>query len=83
MYFVFRWILAQSDFAKALKTIIWISIVQAVLMCITTLTPLRLIIPIVLYSIASYQYHRLVKSEIVDENESDQMKPEYRLNERE
>ena len=57
VYILFRCLLADSDFGTALVIMISLNIVHAFLMCWTIIVPIRLAIPIVLYSIARYHYH--------------------------
>jgi hypothetical protein len=52
MYILFRCLLAYANFDTALKTMITIDILHAIVMCFTIITPARLVIPIVLYLIA-------------------------------
>jgi uncharacterized membrane protein len=63
IYILFRLLLAYTDFSTALKTMITVDIVHAVVMSIVIITPLRLAIPIVLYSIACYCYYRTTGNE--------------------
>ena len=57
VYNLFRWLLAYADFGTALTAMIFIDILHALLMCFTIFVPVRLAIPIVLYSIACYYYY--------------------------
>ena len=61
MYVLVRLLFVYVGFGTALATMWWMSVVQAVIMCFTIITPLRLAVPIVLYSIASYHYARMVR----------------------
>jgi len=57
VYIVFRCLLAYANFGNALAFMISFSLFHAIIMCFTIIVPARLIIPIVLYSIARYHYH--------------------------
>ena len=57
VYIIFRLLLAYADFGSALTFMICVDAFHAVIMCFTIIVPARLIIPIVLYSIARYHYH--------------------------
>jgi hypothetical protein len=52
VYILFRCLLAYANFGTALITMITIDVLHAIVMCFTIITPARLVIPIVLYSIA-------------------------------
>ena len=56
VYIIFRCLLADANFGTALIFMIIIDVLHALIMCVTIIVPARLIIPIVLYSIALYHY---------------------------
>ena len=56
VYIFFRCLLAYANFGTALKIMIAFNVFHAVICCLTIIAPVRLIIPIMLYSIALYHY---------------------------
>ena len=60
VYILFRCLLAYADFGSVLVFMIAFNVIHALLLCITIIVPVRLAIPIVLYSIALYCYSRHV-----------------------
>ena len=58
VYILFRYLLAHAKFGTALITMIVIDVLHSVVMGCTIIVPLRLAIPIVLYSIALYSFVR-------------------------
>jgi len=58
VYILFRCLLAYTNFGSALRVMITIDVLHALLMCFMIIVPARLAIPIVLYSIAWYHYRR-------------------------
>jgi hypothetical protein len=58
VYILFRCLLAYASFSTALTTMIAVDVLHAIVMGFTIIVPVRLAIPIVLYSIACYSVHR-------------------------
>jgi len=56
VYVIFRCLLAYANFGTAMIIMIIIDVFHALIMCFTIIVPVRLAIPIVLYSIACYHY---------------------------
>ncbi len=52
VYIFFRILLTKADFAKALKVMIIFNLLHSIIMSIFLITPLRLLIPTILYAFA-------------------------------
>lgn len=56
VYILFRCLLAYADFASAMTAMIILNVLHSFIMIFTVITPVRLLIPIILYSMALHSY---------------------------
>ncbi len=62
VYILFRCLLAYAKFTTAMTAMICLNMLHAVVMFAAIITPLRLLIPTVLYGIACYSYRKELES---------------------
>ena len=62
VYILFRCLLAYANFGTALVVMITLDILHALIMCFTIIVPVRLAIPMVLYSKALYSFTQMARN---------------------